>query len=1180
MHPPGGRSFSEGLPPTPDTPQLEPSTALTATSSSSSTSSLPHPFPFLASPSILHRRVSSQVRSSTSSSASTTPHTQTPPPHLRWAAEPMEGRTGWSLLDQPPDEPSHPHDSDESSEDGPTASTSLISGPRAARLRRLASMGNGLIAAQREPRELSDMSTSAATSTSTSAASSLPSSAPPSPFPTPTPTTRGLLSPPPSAPESSPDALSSGSFFSSSPPSSLSLSFLNTLLLFDRSCATLCVLNLTVYLIGVCCLLLLARVQPQPRYVTTYQAGFWHAFHVWCCLAATLLLFVLFSQPNSKKQRISAISLCILTVCVLTYLIFALQLLPVYVDLFGHELFPLRYLEWICTTPLMLLLVCNLDVQPVREVVWIVAADVGMIAAGLFASMSPTWSLMAVWTVLSFLFQLDTLWRMHVLFVHYRRLVVRYPRITRTVNFLECWLYLTYAWFPAVWLGAAVGCIDNEQTAALYFMGDTLGKMLYTASLLIINLEIIDYAEQLTRVRYEADMRVRLADERMRSEEQGRHLAQVSNERKREFIRYLLHEVRVPLNALVLGLESLKINCDTAMQGAVGGIEASPAQSPRSPKRDSLARPAPPPPPQQSTPDLTSGRTLSRAASLELSQASSAFGPPSPGSERQRQAMWEEDSEAIHQMWISVSNMTRLLDDVLSLQRIEDGELLLERSPFHMQDTAKGAVKMMASWLDNKGLRVSIQLDPTLPPVISDEYRIRQILLNFLSNAIRFTPGNDANRPPAADDEDIIVRVERCAPFQSQEPSVSDEWAGVKDDPLTSPRLTSASSPPHSSILSPSSSRPRVFVRMSVRDRGIGLAKDDLGRLFMPFVQINAGEAEKGKGTGLGLSICRQLIEMLGGRIGVISEADKGSEFFVEAPFELHQEEEEAEDTSPAKLKGQPDTEATLQSPGAQGPQVSFSERIAFSPAAAGAVPASLANASVELTPTPSNLPSPAHSRRESSQKVAAALLQSAAPTSDAGKAAGEASSAVANSSSPPSTTASAMAAVEPAFADAAVQVARPLSLAVPSTGGVIGKGEAGAAVSMRVLVVDDAESNRKLLARLVAKSLRCVCDTARDGQEAVDMVGVDVRRYDVILCDKEMPVLDGYGAVRAMRAMGVVCPIIGVTANALLNDQAEFMACGLDALVTKPVNMQNLLSAIRDTTQQRKQSKHLAPNG
>ena len=1150
------------------------STSSSSSSHSSSTSPLPQPFPFLASPSLLHRRVSSQVRGG-SASAGNSPSIASAHAHLRWTPQSSGDRTGWSLLDHTEGEGEQPPtmDSEEAIDDDEDDSpaSSLIAGPRSVRLRRMASMGTGLIAAQRQPREAVELSKP------TPPPASVPL------FPPPTGSASAGAShitkrplPSPSAVAESPlDAGSS--FFSTAPPSSESLSFINTLLLFDRSCATLCAVNLVAYLCGFGCLWLLSFRDLQPHYATTYQAGFWHAFHVWVCLAATLLLFVLFSQPESKKQRISAISLCILSICVLTYLILALQLLPVYVDAFGHELFPLRYLEWICTTPLMLLLVCNLDVQPVGQVWWIVACDVAMIVCGLLASVCSHMGLMLLWLTLSFVCQLDTLWRMHGLFVQYRRTVHRYPRITRTVNFLECWLYLTYSWFPAVWLFAALGWIDDERTAALYFMGDTLGKMLYTASLLIINLEIIDYAEQLQRVRYEADMRVRLADERMRSEEQSRHLAQVSNERKREFIRYLLHEVRVPLNALVLGLESLKINCDLAMQSGIGGVDASPAPSPLPPKDAPGVRPTPS---QSTTPDLTSGRSLSRVDSLQLSQASSEYGgPPSPASDRTRQLMFEEDSEAIHQMWISVSNMTRLLDDVLSLQRIEDGQLLLERSPFRMQDTARGAVKMMASWLDNKNLRVSTQLDDDVPAVVSDEYRIRQILLNFLSNAIRFTPGSSPTAA-AADDDDILVRVERCAAFTSQEPRISNDWdggAGDDDSPLaSSPLLPPPSQSPR--VLSPSSSRQRVvFVRMSVRDRGIGLAKDDLGRLFMPFVQINAGEAEKGKGTGLGLSICRQLIEMLGGRIGVISVAGKGSEFFVEAPFEVLQQTESAHwsGEQPAKVGAEAEAQA-LQLP-AVVERPPADERPTLS-AISGLVPASLVSVSADALSTPAP-PPPSHPSDSLTLEVPTALQSAAAPSSFV-HAAGAAASGMPPQHIPSSAPAWMKLPPEPVAASA-VKAAqqRPVPLAVPSAAAPSSsKGEAGAGGSMRVLVVDDAESNRKLLARLVAKSIRAaVCDTARDGQEAVDLVTADVGRYDVILCDKEMPVLDGYGAVRAMRALGVACPIIGVTANALLNDQADFMACGLDALVTKPVNLQSLLSAIRDTIQQRKQAHSAA---
>ena len=123
---------------------------------------------------------------------------------------------------------------------------------------------------------------------------------------------------------------------------------------------------------------------------------------------------------------------------------------------------------------------------------------------------------------------------------------------------------------------------------------------------------------------------------------------------------------------------------------------------------------------------------------------------------------------------------------------------------------------------------------------------------------------------------------------------------------------------------------------------------------------------------------------------------------------------------------------------------------------------------------------------------------------------------------------------------------------------------------SLRVLVVDDAASNRKLLARVVSAQRPAVCEQACDGAEAVELVREDVQRFDVVLCDKEMPVMDGYGAVRQMRQLGVRCPIIGVTANALLRDQQDFIDCGLDDLVTKPVNVQRLMQAIQTALDKR----------
>ena len=810
-------------------------------------------------------------------------------------------------------------------------------------------------------------------------------------------------------------------------------------------------------------------------------------------------------------------------------------------------------------------------------------------------------------------------------------------------------------------------------------------------------------------MQYEAEMRIQMINEKMRSQEESRRQALVSNERKREFLRYILHEIRVPLNALVLGLEGLKTSVDAGSTGseqatrestASVGTYRTPVHSarvreevvdevedeeeqqqqqqhddvavesekavrtsssvggealllPGSPQRSPL-----PSPTMERSPVLFSNSSilpsttsLSRASSLALSSASSASSPghPSPltGPSSLSSAspappatitLCEEDADSINEMWHAVSHMTRLLDDVLSLQRIEDGELLLERRAFSLPDTCVGAVRMMTTWLDNKGLTVHCDVDSSLPILLSDEYRVRQVLINFLSNAIRFTPGKGEDGSEGR----IVLTVKRCEMFDDCEPIIqegqadeltvngsrdqSDEsqqpqhgqlnnnnvqlvkshsshslhtssaslTSNPKSTPTISPRQP-ATSLTFAASLPPSPSR--VFIRVSVHDSGIGISYSDLQRMFTPFVQISSGEAEKGKGTGLGLSICRKLIDLLGGRVGVISAPGKGSTFFFEAPFQV------SADQSPAVLR----PADQLASPNSLNADEASSRTINKAPNSDD--PAKHDSPQL-ITSSLRSKRRAMHSKQKSSGDINNAIpLHPSHPTSLA--LAASSSQTITAPSSPVRMVARALTVPPPLSAPAAShsQPARPtpspsplsataaaaatISLADDSGGAAsapVVAAAASAAASggtsssrrvraaaastkrppLRVLVVDDADSNRKLLARLVSKDGAAVCDQARDGQEAVNLVQNDVGRFDVILCDKEMPVMDGYGAVREMRRLGVVCPIIGVTANALVNDQAEFIACGLDALVTKPVNLRLLMTAIHDALQQR----------
>jgi len=174
-----------------------------------------------------------------------------------------------------------------------------------------------------------------------------------------------------------------------------------------------------------------------------------------------------------------------------------------------------------------------------------------------------------------------------------------------------------------------------------------------------------------------------------------------------------------------------------------------------------------------------------------------------------------------------------LINDILDLSKIEAGKLHILSEPFDLVDMVQGSAHVLSTQAAEKGLTVIVDIGRDVPRgVQGDPGRLRQILLNFLSNAVKFT-----------DHGEIVLRV--CA--QCREGAA-------------------------------------VWLRFEVRDSGIGISADMQSRLFEPFSQGDASAARKYGGTGLGLAISRRLVERMGGRIGVQSELEKGSAFWFEIP--------------------------------------------------------------------------------------------------------------------------------------------------------------------------------------------------------------------------------------------------------------------------------------------------------
>ena len=190
-----------------------------------------------------------------------------------------------------------------------------------------------------------------------------------------------------------------------------------------------------------------------------------------------------------------------------------------------------------------------------------------------------------------------------------------------------------------------------------------------------------------------------------------------------------------------------------------------------------------------------------------------------------------EQRKSVRAIHDSGDILLEILNDILDFSKMESGAFNLESLPFETMALVEGALSIIGERATSKGLVIRVDADPALPKVlVGDSTRIRQVLLNYLSNAVKFT-----------DRGQIVIKIE-C--LQLTDGSASLRW--------------------------------------SVMDTGMGIPAERLGALFQDFVQVDSSINRRFGGSGLGLAICRRIIEQMGGKTGVESEPGKGSTFYFE----------------------------------------------------------------------------------------------------------------------------------------------------------------------------------------------------------------------------------------------------------------------------------------------------------
>jgi PAS domain S-box-containing protein len=477
----------------------------------------------------------------------------------------------------------------------------------------------------------------------------------------------------------------------------------------------------------------------------------------------------------------------------------------------------------------------------------------------------------------------------------------------------------------------------------------------------------------------------------------------------------------------------------------------------------------------------------------------------------------DEQGDYLRTVQSSADALLGIINDILDFSKIEAGKLNFEELDFDLRLALDEMAELASIKADEKGLEFASYVHPNVPSLLSgDPGRLRQVLLNLVSNAVKFTHRGE-----------VVVEV-----------SLVSEEAD------------------------------RAILRFSVRDTGIGIAKDRLGRLFKSFSQVDSSTTRKFGGTGLGLAISKRLVEMMRGKIGVESRKGRGSTFFFTA--ELKKQDSDGLEPEmgfmPENIQGRrilavDDNAVNLMIMQSYLQSWLCSATVVDSAEKAIELMKTAAQKNEPYDMAIIDFMMPEMDGRELGEAIKACpelknthmiLLASRGMRGDAAKARIAGFDAYLTKPIKQSQ-----------LFDAVVSVfGKPLNCAGKDMGSIVTKHTIAETSKKRlkILLVEDNPVNQKV-ALIHLRKFGYAADVSNNGLEAVE--AVKTRHYDLVLMDVQMPEMDGYEATRAIRGAGYRMPIIAMTANAMKGDREKCLASGMDDYISKPVNPKLLLEKI-----------------
>jgi len=473
----------------------------------------------------------------------------------------------------------------------------------------------------------------------------------------------------------------------------------------------------------------------------------------------------------------------------------------------------------------------------------------------------------------------------------------------------------------------------------------------------------------------------------------------------------------------------------------------------------------------------------------------------------------------------SARELLRIVDDILDYSKIEANKLELENVGLNLRELLDAVQRLLGKSAEAKGLALHVAIDPGVRLAVrGDPTRLRQVLTNLVSNAIKFTARGA-----------VQVHVSKRGETRT-----------------------------HYEIL------------FAVKDTGIGIAPDAAAKLFQPFSQADASTTRIHGGTGLGLVICKRIVDLMQGKIGVRSEPGKGSLFWFSVPLAkaLGDVAGARRDLNAARalvlctdaalmrrLSGQmaawgvtfqqtaaaPDALGKLRSAATLGESWAYDVLIVD----ATAIPAVAASGLLRNV-----------LREPALDRVHCALLSGDEPVSAEWTNQARAT-AVARDAGEGEQRAALLKLL--GASEAAERFASPREEAAPMVQ-IDAAPVVATPLGGHALLVEDNPVNRQVAQRLLGL-LGLSFAVAENGKEALDRLEHDA--FDVVLLDCQMPVMDGYTAVRILRQnetgqSGKHMPVVAMTANAMAGDRDKCLRAGMDDYLSKPLNRALLEQTLR----------------